>query len=52
MNKCIDCEYYVPKYRECECPEAPYSRQNMCSPDDCACCEYFEKEKRVNNEEN
>ena len=42
MNKCKDCDYFLPKYQECEHPDVPYSKANFCSPNEEA-CEFFEQ---------
>ncbi len=42
MNKCKDCEYFLPKYQECECPDVSQSKAKFCLPDDEG-CEYFEQ---------
>lgn len=41
MDKCKDCEYFLPKYLECECSDAPQSKADFCMPDEEA-CEFFE----------
>lgn len=42
MKKCKDCEYFLLKYLECECPDAPQTKADFCSPDD-ETCEFFEQ---------
>ena len=46
MSKCKDCDYFLPSYQECECPDVPQEKAEFCLPNEDS-CEFFEQMSNV-----